>query len=312
MPAAVPGLVAVVAAVAAFTDSAAAHSAVPAPAAAPVVLIDGPSGAGKSTLADALVAAWPGATPPTLVRMDDLYPGWDGLGAGARNVHDALLLPRSQGEVAGWRRYDWAAEAPGDWIQVDPERPLVVEGCGALLRANMPVSDVRVWITADDAVRKPRALARDKGSFDAHWDRWQRQFDAFLAAEYPLDIATIVLDGTGGESGEADARGGEPGRPDYRGAMSDSAHTPKEYIVEYVDGPLEGQTDRRLLIDGKYDEQVTALVNVQGIDTTLWYRALGSRMVVDQQQVRYRFERSESDPVQEDRDDGSMQISPVI
>jgi hypothetical protein len=94
--------------------------------------------------------------------------------------------------------------------------------------------------------------------------------------------------------------------------MSDSAQNPKEYIVEYVDGPLAGQTDRRLLIDGKYDERVSALVNVQGLPTTLWYRALDSRTVVDQQQVRYRFEPTESDPVEEDRFDGSMKISPVI
>jgi len=94
--------------------------------------------------------------------------------------------------------------------------------------------------------------------------------------------------------------------------MSDSAQNPKEYIVEYVDGPLAGQTDRRLLIHGKYDERVSALVNVQGLPTTLWYRAIDSRQVVDQQQVRYRFEPSDSDPVEEDRFDGSMKISPVI
>lgn len=94
--------------------------------------------------------------------------------------------------------------------------------------------------------------------------------------------------------------------------MSDSAQNPKEYIVEYVDGPLAGQTDRRLLIDGKYDERVSALVNVQGLPTTLWYRALDSRTVADQRQVRYRFEPTESDPVEEDRFDGSMNISPVI
>lgn len=165
---------------------------------APVVLIDGPSGAGKSTLADALVAAWPGAAPPSLVRMDDVYPGWDGLAAGARNVHDELLLPRSQGRPAGWRRYDWSIEAPRDWVPVDASRPLVVEGCGTLLRANAALSDVRVWLTADDAVRKRRALARDHGAFDAHWDRWHRQFEQFLADEHPLDTATIVLDGTAG------------------------------------------------------------------------------------------------------------------
>lgn len=91
-----------------------------------------------------------------------------------------------------------------------------------------------------------------------------------------------------------------------------SAQNPKEYIVEYVDGPLAGQTDRRLLIGGAYDERIGALVNVQGIPTTFWYRALDSHQVVDQLQVRYEFEPDESDPVQEERFDGSMQISPKI
>jgi len=165
--------------------------------AAPVVLIDGPSGAGKSTFADALVAAWPGDAAPTLVHMDDVYPGWDGLAAGAREVHELLLLPRSEGRPAGWRRYDWSIEAPRDWVPVDASCPLIVEGCGTLLAANVPLSDVRVWITADDAVRKRRALARDHGAFDAHWDRWQRQFEEFVAAEHPADGATVLLDGTG-------------------------------------------------------------------------------------------------------------------
>lgn len=185
------------------TAVAAALAASHARGAAPVVLIDGPSGAGKSTLADALVAAWPGETPPTLLRMDDLYPGWDGLAAGAREVHDALLLPRSRGAQGRWRRYDWTTEAPGAWMPVDAGRPLVVEGCGTLLKASVALSDVRVWLTADDAVRKRRALARDQGAFDAHWDVWQRQFDAFVATEHPLDNATIVLDGTGHDDSAA-------------------------------------------------------------------------------------------------------------
>lgn len=182
----------------------------------PVVLIDGPSGAGKSTLADALVAAWPSAVPPTLVRMDDLYPGWEGLAAGALAVHEKLLLPRSRGLPAGWQRHDWTTGAGGEWVGVAAARPLVVEGCGTLLAANVPLADVRVWLTADDAVRKRRALARDRGAFDAHWDGWQRQFDAFVANEHPLDAATVVLDGTG----ETAAPG--PERP----ALAQSAAAP--------------------------------------------------------------------------------------
>src|SRR5690606_29833513 len=48
-----------------------------------VVLIDGRSGSGKTTLATALAARLPGTQ---LVRLDDFYPGWDGLEAGSAHV----------------------------------------------------------------------------------------------------------------------------------------------------------------------------------------------------------------------------------
>ena len=158
-----------------------------------VVLIDGPSGAGKSTLADALVAAWPGPDRPTLVRLDDIYPGWGGMDAAIGLIGSRLLTPRHAGRSAAWQRHDWAADAPAEWHPVDPTRPLIIEGCGALARAHAGVSDVRVWLQADDGIRKERALARDNGGFEAHWDHWQQEWEAYLEREQPEQSATLRL-----------------------------------------------------------------------------------------------------------------------
>jgi hypothetical protein len=163
---------------------------------ASVVLIDGPAGAGKSTLADLLVDRWPGAGSPTLVRMDDLYPGWGGLAEGSINLGVELLAPRRSGAIGRWQQYDWSLQRLDTWTVVDGARPLVVEGCGTLSRANAPLADLRIWLTADDGVRKDRALRRDRGGFDAHWDHWQAQFDDFLARETPAAHADVVLDVT--------------------------------------------------------------------------------------------------------------------
>lgn len=164
---------------------------------APIVLIDGPSGAGKSTLATGLLQRWPGEQPPVLVRMDAIYPGWDGLDAASRHIVQELLAPlRSQGR-GRWRRYDWARAEPAEWHRIDRRHPLLIEGCGSLSRAAAPLADVRVWLRAEDRVRKRRALSRDRGAFDAHWDHWQAQFDAFVQRESPLELADLVLDGTG-------------------------------------------------------------------------------------------------------------------
>jgi len=166
------------------------------PARNPIVLIDGPSGAGKSTLADALVRGWPGSATPTLVRLDDLYPGWGGLAQASRAVAADLLAPLRRTGVGSWRGWDWAAGTPAERHEVHAGRPLIVEGCGALSQASARHADLRIWLTADDTVRKRRALARDRGAFDAHWDMWDAQFAAFVRTEHPIALADLVLDGT--------------------------------------------------------------------------------------------------------------------
>ncbi|WP_281535217.1 ATP-binding protein [Cryobacterium breve] len=176
--------------------------------AAPVViLIDGPSGAGKSTLADRILDAWPStagrtsgrtAGRPTLIRLDDIYPGWNGLAAASAHLTEHVLRRHRAGLPGAWRRYDWGSAAPAEWHPVDPARPLLVEGCGTLSAANAGLSDVRIWLTADDAERKQRALARDGEAFRSHWDQWQAEWQGFLVREDPARWATIELDGTPG------------------------------------------------------------------------------------------------------------------
>lgn len=150
----------------------------------PVVLIDGRSGSGKSTLGFALAAGL-GAQ---LVRLDDLYPGWDGLDAASEHVHD-FVIGRSR-----WREWNWARAAAGTWHELDASRPLVIEGAGALSRANRSLASFGIWIEVDAATRKRRALARDGGAYAPHWDRWAAQEERFAAREHPRDLADVVLD----------------------------------------------------------------------------------------------------------------------
>ena len=152
----------------------------------PVVLVDGRSGSGKTTIARELAAG----LDAELVRMDDLYPGWDGLEQGSRDVHDHVLAA----SVPRWQRWDWTVDAPAEWHELDPSRPLVVEGCGALSRANRALATFGVWVELDDATRKRRALARDGNAYATHWDRWAAQEDAFIARERPRELADVVIE----------------------------------------------------------------------------------------------------------------------
>jgi hypothetical protein len=164
--------------------------------AAPVVLIDGPSGAGKSTLADELVRRWPAGAAPQLVRLDELYPGWGGLALGSHMVATDLLDDLRSSGTGRWRSWNWIAGHPAEWHEVGADRPLIVEGCGALSQASAALADLRVWLAADDRVRKRRALARDRGAFDAHWQMWDEQFARFVETQHPIAHADLILDAT--------------------------------------------------------------------------------------------------------------------
>lgn len=149
------------------------------------ILIDGRSGSGKTELAARVSADWPAAQ---LVRMDDLYPGWDGLAAGSAVVPELL----AGGEYQTW---DWIRDRPGELRRIDPARPLIVEGVGSLTRASRPLADLAIWVEYPAALRKERALDRDGELFAPHWDDWAAQEDALLAVERPWELADLVVPG---------------------------------------------------------------------------------------------------------------------
>lgn len=162
-------------------------TAQPTPALRPglrTLLIDGRSGSGKTELASALSAA----LGIDLVRLDDLYPGWDGLDAGSAAV-PAILQGRP------WRTWDWARGVPGEWRRADPALPIVVEGVGAISAASRALADAAIWMELDDVRRRERALSRDGESYAPHWDRWARQELAFIASQRPSALADLIVDG---------------------------------------------------------------------------------------------------------------------
>lgn len=150
-----------------------------------MVLIDGRSGAGKTTLAESLAPL----LDAQLVSLDDVYPGWDGLAAGSAAV-PPMLRPRDP----GYRRWDWTASREAGWHPLDPARPIVIEGCGAISRASRPLAGLAIWVELDAPERRARALARDTG-FAPYWDRWAVQEEEHIARERPQTLADLVLEG---------------------------------------------------------------------------------------------------------------------
>ena len=135
--------------------------------AVPVVTIDGYSGSGKSTLAAAiarLVSNW------QVLHLDDWYPGWDGLAAGA-DIARRIAADLRGGRASSYEAWDWENGATGATIPV-PLAPTIIEGCGAIEAE----ADLAIWIAdPGEEERRHRALARDGQTYAPHWQRWARQ-----------------------------------------------------------------------------------------------------------------------------------------
>lgn len=157
---------------------------------APRIVVDGRSGAGKSTLTAALHRLRPDLQ---VVALDMIYPGWDGLRAGADAAVSGVLAPHARGDAGRWQRWDWERDAPAEWHEVDAARPLVVEGSGILTPASAALAHVRVWVEAPDDVRRERALARDGETYAPHWERWAAQELEHDELHRPRTWASVVV-----------------------------------------------------------------------------------------------------------------------
>jgi energy-coupling factor transporter ATP-binding protein EcfA2 len=173
------------------------------PAGPRVVAVDGRSGAGKSTLArslaDAVRRLRAGAV---VVRLDDLYPGWDGLDPVVPLVVEHLLTPLAGARPIVVPTWDWDGDRPGRARPVSalgPPRPAVVllEGAGSGARAAAPWLAGVVWVDAEPAARRARALARDGDTYAPHWDRWSAQEEVYARREHLPARAALVLDTSG-------------------------------------------------------------------------------------------------------------------
>lgn len=135
--------------------------------AVPVVTIDGYSGSGKSTLAAALarlVNGW------QVLHLDDWYPGWDGLAAGA-DIARRIAADLRAGRASSYEAWDWEHGTTGATIRV-PLAPTIIEGCGAIEAE----ADLAVWIAdPGEEERRSRAIARDGQTYAPHWQRWAQQ-----------------------------------------------------------------------------------------------------------------------------------------
>ncbi len=162
-----------------------------------VLAIDGPSGSGKSTLAGRLTSTFRATgRSVALVHMDDLCPGWDGLGRAPAKLLTWVLEPLSRNDAARYRRFDWMADRFAEWHQLPQADLVIIEGVGAGAAVVAPHLDLLLWIEAPLTLRFERGIARDGDAYRPQWERWARQEVVMFAQEGTRERAAVILDGS--------------------------------------------------------------------------------------------------------------------
>lgn len=161
-----------------------------------LVSIDGRSGSGKSTLAAELHSRLNTVGVNTvLFQMENLYQGWEGLGA-AIEQWQSISVSVNSGRKIDYVSWDWDFNQPTEpfpFIYDDAE-VFLCEGVGA----SQGMVDVRCWVELDPETRKQRALARDGDTFAPYWDTWAHQEEQMLqnlGFPAPFDYALRVHPG---------------------------------------------------------------------------------------------------------------------
>lgn len=157
------------------------------------VLIDGRSGAGKTTYAMRLA----GELDAQLIHLEDVYPGWGGLAEATDILARSILHPDIA--QAGFHPWDWVNDRQSaEWVAMQPEVNLVVEGCGAIsaetyAAAQRNYTVLSIDIQVPEEVRKPRALHRSPEMTD-FWDMWAEQEEQHRRRMPAPDVVLTDLD----------------------------------------------------------------------------------------------------------------------
>ena len=167
-----------------------------------VVAVEGRSGSGKSTVAEQVRRALVDrGAPVSVLTMEDLYPGWDGLAEAPALLREWVLLPLAEGRAAAWHRYDWARDGFGsEWVGLPADLAegggtLLVEGCGSGAAPVRDLVDLLVWVEVPEAARSRRLDEReDAEAYAPYREQWARQEDSLYADDPPRECSDLRLD----------------------------------------------------------------------------------------------------------------------
>jgi hypothetical protein len=162
-----------------------------------VLAIDGRSSSGKTTLAARLKET---IADSTVVHTDDIA-WWHSRFGWADLLIDGILQPARARQPVRFRPPAWTERQRQGAIEVPSGcRLLIIEGVGAARRESAALTDVSVWVQADEAETERRSLARvgkpDQSPTVQHLRDWMSEERPFLADQRPWERADLITCGS--------------------------------------------------------------------------------------------------------------------
>ncbi len=156
-----------------------------------IIAIDGCGGSGKSTFAARLgkLLGCP------VVHTDD-FASWNNVLDWYPRMTEQVMEPLRRNGVARYQRYDWGTRKLAEWLEVEPQLYVIVEGVSSSRAEFREFLTYRIYMEADRETRLKRGLERDGVEALELWRGWMTEEDAYLERDDPMRHADIVVAGS--------------------------------------------------------------------------------------------------------------------
>ena len=166
----------------------------------PLILIDGAGGSGKTVLAAKLGRSLDAnnvSTDDVCWCADPIH--WDD------EVTSEIIVPWLSGKNVSHRPTGWIKENRRGSIDVDPQKPLIIEGMGACRRTLRAYANYSIWVDTEPDIARARVIERDlaKGenggtlkSVTEFTDWWDSILEPLFVKEEPWKHVDIIVNGS--------------------------------------------------------------------------------------------------------------------
>lgn len=159
-----------------------------------VIAIDGCGGAGKSTLAANLSTE---LNQCPVIHTDD-FASWDNPLNWYPRMIEQFFNPLGLNKTAKFQRFDWAEKKLSNWVEIDPQDFVIVEGVSSSRKEFRPYLSFSIFVKTPPDIRLRRGLARDGNAAKDQWLEWMAAEEEYVRRDEPEGFANLVVDGDSG------------------------------------------------------------------------------------------------------------------